>query len=170
VNESQYNPDEMKIQQICRLLLESPEKIIKENDLLKLLENDEELFQDLIGKVNARFGQIGYELIRTTFLGENYYLVASSGMDKNLTPQMYGILGLIFSFQKEFTRDLTISEIQEIFKTQMQEIQFLQDKGYLKEHTLQGTTYLLITPIGKILFKDIISDLSMDTILKDLGV
>jgi hypothetical protein len=170
MNEPLQNSDEMKIRQICRILLESPEKIIKEKELLKLLENDEELFHELISNVNARFDQIGYELIRTTFLGEVYYLLAGSGMDKNLTPQMYGILGLIFSFQKEFTRDLTISEAREIFKTQLQELQFLQEKGYLKEHTIQKTPYLLITPIGKVLFKDVISDLSLNTILKDLGV
>lgn len=165
-NENQYS----KIKRICRLLLESQEKMVKEKDLLTLAENDEDLFQDIISEVNSRFDEIGYELIRTSFMDEAYYLLASSGMDKNLTPQMYGILGLIFSYQKEFSRDMNLLEAKEIFKSQWQEILFLQEKGYLKEHTLQKETYLLITPIGKVLFKDLISDISLDAILGDLGV
>jgi len=103
-------------------------------------------------------------------MDEIYYLLASSGMDKNLTPQMYGILGLIFSFQKEFSRDLSLPEAKDIFKSQWQEILFLQEKGYLHEQTLQKEIYLLITPIGKVIFKDLISDISLDAILDDLGV
>ncbi|TFG20652.1 MAG: hypothetical protein EU530_02460 [Promethearchaeota archaeon] len=161
---------ESKIKRICRLLLESQEKTIKEKDLLILVENDEGLFQEIIGEVYSRFEEIGYELIRTSFMDEAYYLLASSGMDKNLTPQMYGILGLIFSFQKEFSRDISLPEAKEIFTSQWQEISFLQEKGYLQEHTLQKETYLLITPIGKVIFKDIISNIALDVILDDLGV
>jgi len=170
VTEHQYENQNSKIKRICRLLLESQEKTIKEKDLLTLVENDDDLFQEIIGEVHTRFDELGYELIRTTFMDEAYYLLASSGMDKNLTPQMYGILGLIFSFQKEFSRDLSLPEAKDIFKSQWQEILFLQEKGYLQEQTLQKETYLLITPIGKVIFKDLISDISLDAILDDLGV
>jgi len=170
VTEHQYENQDSKIKRICRLLLESQEKTIKEKDLLTLVENDDDLFQEVIGEVNTRFDELGYELIRTTFMDEIYYLLASSGMDKNLTPQMYGILGLIFSFQKEFSRDLSLPEAKDIFKSQWQEILFLQEKGYLHEQTLQKEIYLLITPIGKVIFKDLISEISLDTILDDLGV
>ena len=170
MTEHQYENQDSKIKRICRLLLESQEKTIKEKDLLTLVENDDDLFQEVIGEVNTRFDELGYELIRTTFMDEIYYLLASSGMDKNLTPQMYGILGLIFSFQKEFSRDLSLPEAKDIFKSQWQEILFLQEKGYLHEQTLQKEIYLLITPIGKVIFKDLISDISLDAILDDLGV
>ena len=170
MTEHQYENQDSKIKRICRLLLESQEKTIKEKDLLTLVENDDDLFQEVIGEVNTRFDELGYELIRTTFMDETYYLLASSGMDKNLTPQMYGILGLIFSFQKEFSRDLSLPEAKDIFKSQWQEILFLQEKGYLHEQTLQKEIYLLITPIGKVIFKDLISDISLDAILDDLGV
>ncbi|MHA1110552.1 MAG: hypothetical protein ACTSRE_05585 [Promethearchaeota archaeon] len=170
MTEHQYENQNSKIKRICRLLLESQEKTIKEKDLLTLVENDDDLFQEIIGEVHTRFDELGYELIRTTFMDEAYYLLASSGMDKNLTPQMYGILGLIFSFQKEFSRDLSLPEAKDIFKSQWQEILFLQEKGYLQEQTLQKETYLLITPIGKVIFKDLISDISLDAILDDLGV
>ncbi len=170
MTEPQYENQETNIKRICRLLLESQEKTLKEKDLLALVQNDDLLFQELISEVHSRFDQIGYELIRTTFMEESYYLLAGSGMDKNLTPQMYGILGLIFSFQKEFSRDLTLNESQDIFKSQWQEIIFLQEKGYLQEHTLHKETYLLITPIGKVIFKDIISDMSLNAILDDLGL
>lgn len=170
MTEHQYENQDSKIKRICRLLLESQEKTIKEKDLLTLVENDDDLFQEIIGEVHTRFDELGYELIRTTFMDEAYYLLASSGMDKNLTPQMYGILGLIFSFQKEFSRDLSLPEAKDIFKSQWQEILFLQEKGYLQEQTLQKETYLLITPIGKVIFKDLISDISLDAILDDLGV
>ena len=170
MTEHQYENQDSKIKRICRLLLESQEKTIKEKDLLTLVENDDDQFQEIISEVHSRFEDLGYELIRTTFMDEAYYLLASSGMDKNLTPQMYGILGLIFSFQKEFSRDLTLPEAKDIFKSQWQEILFLQEKGYLQEHILQKEIYLLITPIGKVIFKDLISDISLDTILDDLGV
>jgi hypothetical protein len=170
LTETQNEIQEAYIKRVCRLLLESPEKMIKEKALLSLVQNDEDFFQELIGEVNSRFGQIGYELIRTTFMEENFYLLASSGMDKNLTPQMYGILGLIFSFQKEFNRDLTMEEAQKLFSSQWQEISFLLDKGYLLNHSLNKEPYLLITPIGKVLFKDLLSEISLDTILNDLGV
>ena len=170
MTEHQHENQDSRIKRICRLLLETQEKMIKEKDLLILAENDDDLFQEIISEVNSRFDEVGYELIRTTFMDEAYYLLASSGMDKNLTPQMYGILGLIFSFQKEFTRDMSLPEAKEIFRSQWQEIVFLQEKGYLKEHSLQKETYLLITPIGKVIFKDLISDISLDAILDDLGV
>ncbi len=170
MTEHAYENQESKIKRICRLLLESQEKTIKEKDLLILVENDEGLFQEIIGEVYSRFEEIGYELIRTSFMDESYYLLASSGMDKNLTPQMYGILGLIFSFQKEFSRDISLPEAKEIFASQWQEISFLQEMGYLQEHILQKETYLLITPIGKVIFKDIISNIALDVILDDLGV
>ena len=92
MTEHQYENQDSKIKRICRLLLESQEKTIKEKDLLTLVENDDDLFQEVIGEVNTRFDELGYELIRTTFMDEIYYLLSSSGMDKNLTPQMYGIL------------------------------------------------------------------------------
>ena len=161
---------EVRIKRICTLILESQNKTIKEKDLLFLVQNDEDFFQEIISEVNSRFDQIGYELIRTTFMEEVYYLLATSGMDKNLTPQMYGILGLIFAFQKEFNRDLTLEEAHTIFNSQWQEITFLLDKGYLHEHMLRKVKYMVLTPIGKVIFKDVLSEISLDTILDELGV
>ena len=37
---------EIQIKRICKLLLETPEKMIKEKSLLSFVENDEQLFQD----------------------------------------------------------------------------------------------------------------------------
>ena len=161
--------EQQVIQRMCKLLLESQEKIIKEKYLLNLVQNDEELFQDVISEVNTRFERIGYELIRTTFMQEVYYLLATSGMDKQLTPQMYGIMGLIFSFQKEFGRDLTLEEAKNIFGNVWDEISYLKEQGYLHEHTYKNTTSLLITPTGKVLFKDILTDISLNSILENIG-
>jgi len=160
--------EEANIRRICKILLESQDRMIKKKDLLSFAQYNEDLFQELISKVNSRFEQIGYELIRTTFMEEIFYLLSSSGMDKNLTPQMYGILGLIFSFQKEFSRDLTMEEAKKIFTSQWEEISFLLEKGYLQEYTIKNDSYLLISPVAKVIFKDILSELSFDAILDDL--
>ncbi len=170
MTEANNDDSEQIIQRMCKLLLESNEKVIKEKDLLNLVQNDDDLFQDVIGEVNSRFEQIGYELIRTSFMQEVYYLLATSGMDKQLTPQMYGIMGLIFSFQKEFGRDLTLEESKTIFSDAWDEIIFLKEQGYLFEHTTKTTSSLLITPTGKVLFKDILTDLSLNSILDKLNI
>ncbi len=170
LEESPIENQEAKIKRICKLLLESKDRMIKEKELLALVQNNEVQFQNLISEVYSRFEQIGYELIRTTFMEESYYLLATSGMDKDLTPQMYGILGLIFSFQKEFTRDLMMDEAREIFDDLWQEMTFLQEKGYLQEQNVHNESYLIITPIGKVLFKDILSEIALDAIFKEIGI
>ncbi|MBN2155058.1 MAG: hypothetical protein JW776_03350 [Candidatus Lokiarchaeota archaeon] len=170
MTESPLEEKESQIKRICRILLESQEKIIKEKELLNLVQNDEDQFQEVISEVTVRFEKIGYELIRTNYMEDIYYLLATTGMDKTLTPQMYGILALIFSFQKEFSRELTMEEAKDIFKSSWEEVTFLMNQNYLHEYLLQNQKYLIITPIGKVLFKDVLSDITLDLILDNLGI
>jgi hypothetical protein len=160
---------ERKIKKISKILLESSNKMIKERDLATYIQ-DEQLFNEMIEDLNSRFEKIGYEIIKTNFINEIYYILTSEGIDKNLTPQMYGILAIIIGLNKEMNSNLTIEESKEIFSNVWEEITFLKENDYLIEYSIDNTNYLIPTPTAKVIFRNFLSDLDLDKILKNLGL
>ncbi len=160
---------ERKIKKISKIMLESSNRMTKEKDLLIYIQ-DEDLFEELIGDLNSRFENIGYEIIKTSFLNENYYILSSDGIDSSLTPQMYGALAIIIGLNKEMNSNLTIEESKEIFSNIWEEIEFLKENKYLVQYSIDNTDFLIPTPIAKVLFKNFISELEIGKIMNNLGI
>lgn len=160
---------ELMVRKISQILLESPKKMIKESDIINLID-DEDMLDEIISDINSRFEQINYEIVKTRFINDVYYIVTSEGMDKNLTPQMYGFLAIIVGLNKDLGRDLEVVEVEKIFSEIWEEIEFLIENNYIAKYEIKGRNVLIPTPMAKILFKDLISDLNIDKIMQNLGL
>lgn len=154
---------EKKIKKISQLLIESPEHMVKEKDLI-LFVQDSNLFEEIMGDLVIRFEKIGYDIIKTKFMNENIYLLATEGMDKKLTPQMYGILAIIIGLNKDIGTELKFSDAKTIFSDVWNEIEFLIENKYLSEIKIENESYLITSPISKVLFKNFINDISFEKI------
>lgn len=159
---------EVKIKKIARIFLESEKKMIKRMDLLAFV-HDSDLLDEMISDLLDRFEQLGYDMITTRYLNEIYYVLTSPGVDKNLTPIMYGALAIILALNREFGKDIEINRAQELFDDIWNEIEFMIENGYLDRVKIKNEELLVITPAGKAIFKNIITDLDINQIMKNLS-
>jgi hypothetical protein len=160
---------EKKIKRMAKLFLENSSRMIKENDLVNLISSEESL-EDTVADLNSRFEKIGYEIIKSKFLNDSYYILTSEGFNKALTPQMYGILAIIVTVNKDLGKDFTIEEANDIFSEMSQEIAFLKEQNYLVEIKANKEVKLIATPLAKVLFKNLIKELNVEVILRNLGI
>ncbi|MBD3352508.1 MAG: hypothetical protein GF364_13550 [Candidatus Lokiarchaeota archaeon] len=156
---------EQKIKKISQIFLEREDKLVKQQDLLNYIQ-DKDLFEHIISELLIRFEKIGYEIIKTKFLDETYYMLITDGIDDRLTPQMYGILALIVSLTKDLARNLTLEDAKKIFKPIWDELEYLIELNYLKEYRLKDVEYIIPTPLAKALFKNFIGDMTVKKILE----
>lgn len=154
-----------KIGKICRLILQNEKKMTKEQDLINLCENPEEL-EELLPDIVSRFEQIGFNLVRSKYRNEKYYVLTSIGKDDQISPKMYGTLGLIIAFFNELGDEQPVSELKHIFSVVWDEITQLINLNYL--HIYQGTQgeLLAITPLGKACFRNVLKDLDFKKFLQ----
>jgi len=156
------NIDEI-VQNITRIILTNPQKMIREEDLRNLCKNFE--FKNIISKVYLNLKNVGFELITTKFLDQNYYILTSYGKDDNITPSQYGTLALILALSKEVDENIKIYDLKEIFgKVWNSDIKFLIDNDYIREFENLGI--IKVTPLGKALLKNIIQNLQLKNLLR----
>ena len=154
---------EETIKNISKIVLTSPQKMIREEDLRNLSKNFE--FEDVISAVYLNLQNIGFEFIKSKFLDQAYYVLTSEGKDDGVTPSQYGTLALILALSKEIDENLEIKDLEEIFKDVWgSDVEFLIKNDYLRK--FEDQNILRITPLGKALLKNIIQDLDLKNLLE----
>ena len=157
------NDIELTIKKITNLIMTTPQKMIREEDL-KILSNQFN-FEEIMSEVYLNLQKVGFELIKTTFINQGYYVLTTDGIDDNITPTQYGILALIAALSKELEEVIPIKDIKDIFKELWNtDIKFLIDNDYLRKN--EDLNIIRLTPLGKAILKNIYKDLQLDNLIK----
>jgi len=150
------------VKNIIKLILTNPQKIIREEDLKNL--SKEFNFEEIISKVYINLRNVGFELIKTKFLEQKFYILTSEGKDDNITPSQYGTLALIIALSKEVDENIKIEDLKEIFYNIWDtDIQFLIDNDYIRKFDESGI--IKISPLGKAVMKNIIMNIDLKNLL-----
>jgi len=150
------------IKNITKLILTNPQKIVREEDLKNLSKNFD--FEQIMSDVYLNLKNVGFELIRTKFIEQQYYILTSDGKDDKITPSQYGILALTIALSKEVDENIKIDDLKEIFTELWDtDVQFLINNDYLRMFDDLGL--IKVTPLGKATMKNIIKDLQLKNIL-----
>jgi len=162
VNMENVTFDEV-VKNIAKIVLTSPQKMIREEDLRIISKNFE--FEEIISAVYINLKNIGFEFIKSKFLDQVYYVLTSEGKDDSITPSQYGTLALILALSKELDENLEINDLEEIFKVVWtSDVEFLIKNDYLRR--FEDQNILRITPLGKALLKNILQDLDLKNLLE----
>ena len=151
------------VKNIAKIVITSPQKMIREEDLLILTKNLD--FEQVISAVYSNLKNVGFEFIKSRFLDQNYYILTSEGKDDRVTPSQYGTLALILALSKELDENLDINDLKDIFKEVWNtDMKFLIENDYLRK--IKDQNILKITPLGKALLKNIIKDIELKNLLE----
>ena len=151
------------VKNIAKIVITSPQKMIREEDLLILTKNLD--FEQVISAVYINLKNVGFEFIKSRFLDQNYYILTSEGKDDRVTPSQYGTLALILALSKELDENLDLNDLKDIFKEVWNtDMKFLIENDYLRK--IEDQSILKITPLGKALLKNIIKDIELKNLLK----
>lgn len=154
------------VRNIAKIVLTSPQKMIREEDLRILSKNFE--FEEIINAVYLNLQNIGFEFIKSKFLDQVFYILTSEGKDDTILPSQYGTLALILALSKEIDENLEIKDLEEIFKeVWMSDVEFLIEKDYLRK--FEDQKILRVTPLGKALLKNVLKDLDLKNLLEALS-
>ncbi len=153
------------VKRISKLILTTPQKMIREADLKNLYDRPLDLDFDIVfNDAHELLNKVGFELIKTHFQDQIYYVLTSEGKDDNITPSQYGILALILALSKEIDENIKINDLKEIFKESWRtDIQFLIQNDYLRKFDELGI--VKVTPLGKAVMKNIFKDLNLRDLL-----
>jgi len=122
-------------------------------------------FNNVISEVYLNLKNVGFELITSKFLDQNYYILTSYGKDDNITPSQYGTLAVILALSKEVDENIKLNDLKEIFgNVWSSDIKFLIDNDYIREFENLGI--IKVTPLGKALLKNIVQDLKLKNLLR----
>jgi len=153
---------ENTVRKITKLILTNPQKLIREEDLKTL--SSEQDFEDLISKVYTNLQNVGFELIKTKFFDQSFYVLTTEGMDDTISPSQYGILALITALSKELEENLPIKDLKELFAEVWDtDIKLLIDNDYLRKN--EDLAIIRVSPLGKAILKNIIQDLRLKNLL-----
>jgi len=151
------------VKNIAKIVLTSPQKMIREEDL-RVISKDFE-FEEIISAVYLNLKNLGFEFIKSKFLEQVYYVLTSEGKDDSITPSQYGTLALILALSKELDENLEINDLEEIFKVVWtSDVDFLINNDYLRR--FEDQNILRITPLGKALLKNVLQDLDLKNLLE----
>jgi hypothetical protein len=151
------------VRKITKIILTNPQKMIREEDLKNL--SKELNFDIIMSEIYVNLQNIGFELIKTTFLEQKFYILTSGGKDDNITPSQYGTLALIIALSKEVDENLKIEDLKEIFDEIWDtNIQFLIDNDYLRKFEEIGI--IKVAPLGKAIMKNVIGNIQLKNLLE----
>ncbi len=151
------------VKNIAKILLTNPQKMIREEDLRNLSKDFN--FETVMSDIYVKLQNIGFELIKTTFLEQKFYILTSEGKDDNVTPSQYGTLALVVALSKEVDENIKIEDLKDIFADIWDsDIQFLIDNDYLRRFEELGI--IKVAPLGKAIMKNIIGDIQLKNLLE----
>ncbi len=155
------------VRKISRIILTNQKRMIREEDLKNLCGTSLD-FDQVIGDVYSHLRDIGFELIKTTFQEQKYYVLIAEGKDDQITPSQYGTLALIIALSKEVDENMKISDLKEIFlEVWNSDIEFLLKNDYLRK--IEELDIIRVTPLAKALFFNIIGDLKLNNLIDVLN-
>ena len=150
------------IKNITKIILTNPQRMIREEDLKNLSKDLN--FKQVMSEVYVNLKNIGFELIKTKFFGQTFYILTSEGKDDNVTPSQYGTLALIVALSKEVDENIKIEDLKEIFNEIWDtDIQFLIENDYIRKFDELGI--IRVAPLGKAIMKNIIVDIQLKNLL-----
>ena len=150
------------IKNITKIIITNPQKMIREEDLKNLSKDLN--FEQVMSGVYVNLKNIGFELIKTKFLEQTFYILTSEGKDDDVTPSQYGALALIVALSKEVDENIKIEDLKEIFTNIWDtDIQFLIENDYLRKFDELGI--IKVAPLGKAIMKNIIVDIKLKNLL-----
>ena len=153
---------EEAVKNITKIILTSPQKMIREEDLRNLSKNFD--FEQIISTVYLNLKKIGFEFIKSNFLDQKFYVLTSEGKDDRITPSQYGTLALILALSKEVDENIKTNDLKEIFKeVWAADVEFLIENDYLRK--IEELNIIKITPLGKAILKNIIQDINLKNLL-----
>ena len=151
------------VKNIAKILLTNPQKMIREEDLRNLSKDFN--FETVMSDIYVKLQNIGFELIKTTFLEQKFYILTSEGKDDNVTPSQYGTLALIVALSKEVDENIKIEDLKDIFADIWDsDIQFLINNDYLRRFEELGI--IKVAPLGKAIMKNIIGNIKLKNLLE----
>jgi hypothetical protein len=156
--------NENLFKRISQIVLQSDSQMIKEENIRNLCPDEEE-FQEIISTLLKSLKTMGFSLIRTTYENERYFVITIPGKDSDISPSMYGVMGLILSVYNELGKDMELDEIKKIFKENWEDIESLVEIEYLKIEKVDNIQILKITPLGKAAFKNVLKELKIKNII-----
>ena len=153
------------IKQITRIILTNQQKMIRENDLINMYDSSLDIdFNKVMSDVYGNLKNVGFELIKTKFFDQNYYVLLSDGKDDNITPSQYGTLALILALSKEIDENMKISDLKEMFSDVWNtDVEFLIENDYLRK--LEDLGIIKVTPLAKATFFKILPDLKLKNLI-----
>lgn len=153
------------VKKIATLILTNQQKMIREADLKNLYDLPLDLeFDSIFNDAHELLNKVGFELIKTKFQDQIYYVLTSDGKDDNITPSQYGILALIIALSKEVDENIKTEDLKELFAELWDiDVQFLINNDYLRRFDDLGL--IKVTPLGKATMKNIIKDLQLKNLL-----
>ncbi len=150
------------VKNITKLILTNTQRITREEDLMNLSKDFN--FEEIMSEVYTNLKNVGFELVKSKFLDQQYYILTANGKDDNITPSQYGILALIIALSKEIDENIKIKDLREIFAEVWDtDIQFLINNDYLR--SIDEFGIIKITPLGKAIMKNIINDLRLKNLI-----
>jgi hypothetical protein len=153
---------EETIKNITKIILNNPQKMIREEDLKNLSKDFN--YEEVMSEIYVKLINIGFELIKTKFLEQTFYILTSEGKDDNVTPSQYGTLALIVALSKEVDENIKTEDLQDIFSNVWDtDIKFLIESDYIRIFDELGITK--VAPLGKAIMKNIIADLKLKNLL-----
>lgn len=154
--------NETNINRLSQVILQG--RMIRQQDLQNLCSSAEEFVQT-IPELIKNFQAIGLSLARTTFKGDKYFILTSPGKDPSISPSMYGTLALILTMYNEIGSDLPVEQMRKLFQEVWSDVEQLMDANYLQVDSTQQEEHLLITPMGKAAFKNIVKNLKFKELI-----
>jgi len=153
---------EETIKNVTKIILNNPQKMIREEDLKNLSKDFN--YEEVMSEIYVKLMNIGFELIKTKFLEQTFYILTSEGKDDNVTPSQYGTLALIVALSKEVDENIKTEDLKDIFSNVWDtDIKFLIENDYIRIFDEIGITK--VAPLGKAIMKNIIADLKLKNLL-----
>ena len=161
--ENKNNSQENIVQKISKLLLTNKQKMIREEDLKNLC--DENLnFNEIIAAVYSSLENVGFNLIKTKFQEQMYYVLIAKGKDDDITPSQYGILALILALSKEIDENMKVGDLKEIFsEVWSSDVESLIEKDYLR--IIEDLDIIKVTPLTKAALFNVFQDLKLQNLI-----
>ena len=159
-NETNYDSI---VKKIARLILTHQQKMIREEDLKNLCDTSMD-FNGIISDVYLYLKNVGFDLIKTSFQEQKYYVLVAEGKDDDITPSQYGTMALILALSKEVDENMKISDLKEIFsEVWASDVEFLIEKDYLRK--IEDLNIIKVTPLAKATFFNILQDLKLNNLI-----
>ncbi len=146
--------------ELIRKLLQSKSDLISEEELEKMFPNPE-TFQNVLKQIGTKLGDLGLELIRTTFEGKKYFILGMQTDSSPIPEDLLGILIFAAAFLKEHNEIVPRDQFENIFGEFLPDIEQLVGQGYLFK---KEDSYVL-HPRTKVLLKNIYKNLDFQKLL-----